>query len=306
MRMATPPRTAVAFAPAHVTGLFAPRLSARDPRARGSVGAGIVLDVGVTARARLESSSRPSVQLGSDVGSDLPISLDVARRLLRERPVHLVVKLRHDLPVGQGFGMSAAGALATAQAAGRVLGIPPRESIAVAHLADLFGRGGLGGVAAILGGGFEIRRRPGIPPWGSVEHARFPYPVVVGWTGAPLPSPSLLGDEALRARASRAAAAGLRRLLRAPTADRLLTESERFTDAMDLEDDRLRRVIVRLRAPDVRVGQAMFGRSFFAVGLTPAAHRRVRAAVAALGLESVTTRVSRRGAFVAPPSSKLF
>src|SRR5271154_6986697 len=60
-RVATPPmgrragrgetRRARAFAPAHVTGYFSPDLGSRDPRGRGSVGAGLVLDAGAVAEA---------------------------------------------------------------------------------------------------------------------------------------------------------------------------------------------------------------------------------------------------------------
>ncbi|MCI4320431.1 MAG: hypothetical protein L3K23_09955 [Thermoplasmata archaeon] len=304
--MPTPPRSAVAFAPGHVTGLFAPRLEARDPRARGSIGAGIVLDVGVRARARRSSAARATVEIRSGSRRDLPISRDVATRLVGDRPVRVVVDLEHELPIGQGFGMSAAGALATALSVGKVLGTPKGAAVAVAHLADLFGGGGLGGVAAILGGGMEVRKSAGVPPWGRVTHRSFLRPIVLAVTGPPLPSPPLLRDRRFRSRVESAASTGLKALSSNLASDRFLQEAERFTDRLGLADATLRGGLRALRAADIRVSQAMFGRSLFAVAESPAAHERLLGKMERLGLTALVVAASRRGAAVLPRSAKHF
>jgi pantoate kinase len=244
------------------------------------------------------------VEIRSAVGGRLPISRDVATRLIGERPVRVVVELEHQLPIGQGFGMSAAGALATALSVGRVLGEPRGRSVTLAHLADLFGGGGLGGVSAILGGGLEVRRTPGVPPFGRVEHRSFLRPIVLAVTGPPLPSPPLLRDRRFRTRVDRAAAVGLKALLGNTTTDRFLTEAERFADRLGLADVRLKRIVRSLRAEDIRVSQAMFGRSLFAVAESPAAHERLLRKLARLGLPAVVVSASKRGATVATRSSK--
>ena len=180
-----------AFAPGHVTGVFRPDASQRDPRARGSVGAGLVLELGVWGKARFSPGARSRVRVVADCRTPLPISEEVARRLAPEASGTLTVRLTHELPIGQGFGMSAAGALATALAVGSLSGRPRSKAIDVAHLADLFGGGGLGGVAAILGGGLEVRTRPGgLPPFGHVTHRSFPPALLVGVIGRPISSPS--------------------------------------------------------------------------------------------------------------------
>src|SRR5580692_2923567 len=99
-----------AFAPGHITGFFVPDLTARDPRRRGSTGAGIVLDRGVAARAPFDPSGPTPLRLSSRPRMALPISRDVAQRLRVGTPGSLEILLDHDLPVGQGLGMSAAGA----------------------------------------------------------------------------------------------------------------------------------------------------------------------------------------------------
>jgi len=270
------------------------------------VGAGLVLDLGVRARARRARATRPTVELRSALGSDLPISREVAERLVGDRPVRVIVDLEHQLPVGQGFGMSAAGALATALAVGRVLGVSRSHAVSVAHLADLFGGGGLGGVASILGGGMEIRRAPGIPPFGRVQHREFLRPIVLAVTGSPLPSPALLRDRRFRARVDRVAAAGLTALAGHLSTDRFLAEAERFADRLGLADARLRKEMRALRSEDIRVSQAMFGRSLFAVAESPAAHQRLLGKMARRRLPAIVVSASKSGGRVASRGGKVF
>jgi len=264
-----------AFAPAHVTGFFAPDVSARDPRGRGSVGAGVVLEAGVTATARYLASRVQRVHVRAPEGADLPISLDVARRFVGERRGVFDVDLTHDLPIGQGFGTSAAGALATGLAMASLLGLPRRRATETAHLADLFGGGGLGGVAAILGGGMELRTRPGLPPSGRVLRYAFAPSIVLSVVGPPLPSPPLLRDPLFLDRVRAAAGAAVQRLSRRPTSGRFLVESEEFTDALQLGSRRLRGTIDAVRRTGARCAQAMLGESLFAVPATAEVRRAV-------------------------------
>jgi pantoate kinase len=295
-------RAARAFAPGHLTGLFAPAESGPDPRARGSVGAGLVLDAGVHAFARFRPGGPSKVRIRGDAGSAFPISYDVAHRLLAGRPGTLGVELRHELPIGQGFGMSAAGALATSFAVATVLGVPRTRAIEIAHLADLFGGGGLGGVAAILEGGFELRERPGIPPYGRVRHRPLEVPIFVSVVGRPVPSPDLLADPAFLRRVERAAAPGLARLLSRPSLEAFLEASERFTDALRLGSVKLRRVIPELRATGSPVAQAMFGESLFAVPGTEGARTRLIEAFERLKLPALELGTGRTGARADPRS----
>ncbi len=263
-----------AFAPAHVTGFFSPRLEAPDPRARGSIGGGLVLDVGVRAEATWTPGAVPRLITLGLPARQLEISREVARRLLARRPGRLTITYEQDLPTGQGFGSSSAGALSTALAAGRAMGLPRSDAVQVAHLADLFGRGGLGGVAAILGGGMELRLRPGIPPWGWVLRRRFPGPVWVGSVGPPIRSPRVLRDPRLTTRFANGAEL-LLQVARDPTPEAFWAAAEGFTDAVELGPRPLRDLIRGLRRRGAHAAQAMFGSSFFAAPTGRAAPRRL-------------------------------
>ncbi|HKS59670.1 MAG TPA: hypothetical protein VJS68_02705, partial [Thermoplasmata archaeon] len=206
-----------AWAPGHVTGLFTPELEAPDPRARGSTGAGLVLDLGVTAVASRERSDSLSLEVASDLGIPLPISTQAARTLLAVRKGRFTVLLRHDLPVGQGFGMSAAGALATGLSIAGLIGLSRSRAVEAAHRAELRFGGGLGGVAATLGGGLEIRTRAGLPPRGQVRRIPKRDRVLLAIGGPPIPTPSRLADRKLLQQLRVAGSSGLARLATEPT-----------------------------------------------------------------------------------------
>ncbi len=289
-------RHARAFAPAHVTGIFRPAETGRDPRARGSLGAGIVLDAGVHATATFQPASRRTVRVRADVRRPLPISEEVARRLFPAGNGTVTVQLRHELPIGQGFGLSAAGATATALAVARLFGVPRSGAVETAHLADLFGGGGLGGVASIVGGGgLEFRSRAGIPPWGEVEHSPLAGSVFVGLVGGPIPSPSVLRSPAALARIARASD-GLDALLARPTVDGFFAASERFTDRAGLSTPALRAVLRALRRRGARAGQAMFGRSFFARPGGPTSRAAIIEWLRAARVPTIELGAARRGA----------
>lgn len=286
---------ASAFAPGHVTGVFRPDTAHRDPRGRGSVGAGVVLELGAGAEVRFSPGPRSRVRVIGDGPGPWPISEDVARRLAPSVSGSLTVRLTHELPVGQGFGMSAAGALATALAVGAVSGHARGHAVRVAHLADLFGGGGLGGVAAILGGGLEVRSRAGIPPFGEVAHRPFPRALLVGIVGRPIPSPSVLGDPAAIRRITEASR-GWARLGRNPTPERFFELSERFTDRAGLASAAVVRNIRALRRRGASACQAMFGESFFALPRSEAARAACLDWLQSEGIHAVEIHAAKTGA----------
>ncbi len=197
--------------------------------------------------------------------------------------------------------MSAAGALATALAVSGVLGRPRAKAIEVAHLSDLFGGGGLGGVAAILGGGLEFRRTPGVPPFGNVRRLPWAPSVFVGVVGDPMPSPQRLQNARFLQKVG-ARAGELDSLLEHPDPARFFRTCERFTDRMGVASTRLRRTLWDLRADGAWAFQAMFGESFLAAPRTAPARGRVIRGLRARGIRAVEVRVAAHGARRLPSS----
>ncbi len=289
-------RYARAYAPGHVTGVFRPASSGRDPRGVGSVGAGLVLDLGAVAEVSWDPLARRRLDAQSTQGQSLPITSEAVEHLRASYPGRIRVTVRPALPVGQGFGMSAAGTLATSLAVASLLNVRRSRAIETAHLAELFGRGGLGGVPAILGGGLEVRRRPGVPPFGEVWHLPWdPAPLFLVRVGPPIPSPRILGDPRWLGRIERASE-GLEGLMRQPSRDGFLELSERFTDRLELGSLAFHRTVRALRRTGNWVAQAMFGNTLFVVPRSAHAREGLLQWLTNHGVAAVETNVGRHGA----------
>src|SRR2546428_6053338 len=126
-----------AFCPGHVTAFFEV-VEDPDPRKKGSRGAGLCLSLGVRTVARVREAPRTSIDIlvnGRRQKAD--VTQAVADKILRNGSFEVKILSESPLPVSQGFGVSAAGALRTAPPLGGALrrGTPPAEIVTNAHQA---------------------------------------------------------------------------------------------------------------------------------------------------------------------------
>ena len=159
----------------HLTLLFTVDDQAEDPNFQGSLGAGICVSDGVEAIARgQEGAYSLSVRFLSGEG-DSNMYQQVLDLLCEEIPqiseLNWEIAIKMTLPPSQGFGMSAAGAIAAACAFQRAIGQPHEESqrraYSIAHRVERMNSTGLGDVTALSAGGVERRLIPGSPYSGS-------------------------------------------------------------------------------------------------------------------------------------------
>ena len=140
----------------------------------GSRGVGIRLSLGARAEVVPRDDGEVIVTLDGEV-SDAPVTRAVAS--IMAPGTGFDISIDNDLPVSQGFGMSAAGAIAAGLAIADVAGMSRSEAFAAAHVAEVRCGGGLGDVSAIVGGrDVPIRTVAGLPPHGAVRNAGFKIP----------------------------------------------------------------------------------------------------------------------------------
>jgi pantoate kinase len=276
--------TSRAFAPGHVSALFAVHDEAPDLLAKGSRGAGWSVDRG--AHAAVERAAATHV-LVDGAEAPAPVTRDALAGLAPGRPLR--VELRLGLPVGQGFGMSAAGTLAACLAATHELGLDPDLALAAAHAAEVAAGTGLGDAVGSWVGAAEVRLRPGVPPVGQVLRVeppgawRFAFCVL----GPGIATPGIIRDAAWKARTralgdavvDRVAAAG-----RALAWDQILREGNRFSRELGLMPPALAAAGAAL-PPGTPWGQSMLGNVLWAAvrGGEGQAAAAVRAALAGRG-----------------------
>ncbi len=167
------------------------------------------------------------------------------------------------LPIGAGFGMSAAALLAVTTAVNRLhnLSLSEGEVAALAHEAEVVHRTGLGDVAACRGGGFVCRKGPGIDAE-IVRHYE-PGATIAAVTLGPLSTASVLSSpgqmEAIRAAFPEGCP---------ETLEELLQFSRRFAEKSGLISPDVRSVLAACDEAGVLASMTMLGNGVFAYGDT--------------------------------------
>lgn len=193
-----------AWAPAHISALFSLH-TGREMGDTGSIGAGFCLAGGVTADVDVEiGPGRKTFRINGEM-AHLPVT-ETAVSILEsraEKRLSGTFDIHTPYPASQGFGISAAGTLATSLAVSDLLSLPDEEGWLAAHSAEIVNRTGLGDVVAEINGGGILRIKAGLPAHGG-EVARFRLlnrgseaGIIAVVMGGKLRTDSVLGDPAL-------------------------------------------------------------------------------------------------------------
>jgi len=271
-----------AWVPSHITGFFAAKRQ-DDPQKSGSIGCGLALALGATTT--IETSPKTEIVLNGQV-SEAPVSRYVVDRLARS-PVR--VKTELDMPLGAGFGASGAGALGCAYAlnAHFDLGLTANQAAAVAHVAEVTNRTGLGDVIGQNTGGLVMRLKPGAPGIGQVDRIPVPPLKVDYVVRGPISTKEVLSDQAMMKAVNTAGEAALKDLLKRPTLRDFMLLSRRFTVQAGLASDWALDAIEAVEAAGGMASMIMLGDGIFAFGGHPA--------LSSFG-EVHSTAISQRGA----------
>jgi len=188
-----------AYCPGHVTGFFVIEDGSRIPEKMGSRGVGFCTELGAVADVS-ETDGKTGIFFG-ETEVDAPVTCRALKLLAPG--IEFDVSIEHQAPMGQGFGMSAAGTFASCLAAAVELGIqdPKYAALKATHRAEVENRTGLGDAVAQSLGGFVHRLEPGIPPYGELEVLRIPQKEVVFCIlGPPIKTSAVLSDQEARRR----------------------------------------------------------------------------------------------------------
>lgn len=273
-------RTAVAFSPGHISGYFR-RIEGIGPEDTGSVGAGVVISEGV--RSTVEEARATSVRVvrqGHASAGSPPVEYALERL-----GVAACVTTECRLPIGAGFGLSAAALLATLTAANRLfdLDLSADEVAARAHEAEVLHRTGLGDVAASISGGVVCRKGAGIHA--DITRIYPEEPLYAVSLGA-LPTASVLSSSGTMARIAAAFPDRCPRDL----AD-FCWLSRGFAEKSRLVAPGVRRVLEACDAERVPASMTMLGNGVFATG------GAAEEVLSRFG-EVYTLHVARRGAYL--------
>lgn len=229
----------------------------------GSIGAGIVITEGVTAT--VQHAETPSIILRqravngtiSTISHASPPLTSIMERL----GVTASIKTECHLPIGAGFGLSAAALLASATALNSLfsLGLTPWDIARHSHEIEVEQRTGLGDVAAAQGGGRVIRHGPGIDA--RIERIfDLPEPLYSVSFG-PIHTPTVLGSPSQMENVSRAFPSS-------PPIHALdfFNKSKQFAEQSGLMTNSVKKVFCICDQENVPAGMTMLGEGVFAYG----------------------------------------
>lgn len=252
-----------AFSPGHITCFFAPSgPSEGNALSRGSVGAGIRTSLGATVEICERSGSGHRIVMDG-VSASASVTEKLLERMAPGRGFEVFIE--NQLPCSEGFGMSAAGAIAAALCLSEIVGTSEQQAYEQAHLAEINGGGGLGDVSAISCLEHQpVRIRPGIPPYGEVigtgvEFRSLSFVVL----GPKMHTGQTLGNPEVFSKISEYGKIGLNEYLEDPSEDALFGISNRFSSVCGLESDEVKNAIHRLNENGFRSAMCMLGNSIF-------------------------------------------
>jgi len=211
-----------AFSPGSVTLFFEIMNEHKDPLRVGSRGVGVCVSLGAITNVQEGKELRIYVN-----GKTLKNSIqeDIARAYGFEGTISTELQL----PVSQGFGMSAAAALSTSLAIAKLKNATYLQAAQLAHRAEVERKSGLGDVASQYEGGFTLRLKEGIHPYGIVDRLFFPHiPITLVKLKEGIETREVLKDENMRKRIKKEGHRAMEKFLKMPTLENAIKIARDF------------------------------------------------------------------------------
>lgn len=250
-----------AFCPGHISGYFLPVIH-DDPTLSGSIGAGIVISEGVRVTAEKSDTSSVRIFQTDRTGQPhkIPDSSPLLMDLMRCMQVTASLETSCHLPIGAGYGMSAAALLGAVHALNVLydLGLCSPDCARIAHRIEVMHRSGLGDVAACQGGGYVVRKTPG--PDGEIIRHQDPRPLYA-LTIRPIRTSSVLSSPELMKRITMAFPKRIPERL-----EDIMTLSREFAEMSGLIPDEIMPVLSACDDAHIPASMTMLGCGVFALG----------------------------------------
>jgi pantoate kinase len=268
-----------AFSPAGVSSFFeicdrtAEGNLIDDPEHIGARGGGFALDKGVTTEVSLAEAKRNCINVfinGSPCQeADTTKSVVTALLAKTSQAYHVTIKHRVDVPIGAGFGTSAAGALGTALALSNALGLnfTYNQLGRIAHVAEVKCRTGLGTVGPLMYGGCGLTLEPGAPGIASLDQIPVSpdYRIVAG-TFRPYPTKEMLSSQEKKEVINERGQRTLKKILANPSLKNFMRACKEFAVGTGLATERVQKLIdVTENAGAVGAAQNMLGEAVHAL-----------------------------------------
>lgn len=263
--------------PSHITGFFE-IIDNPDPLKKGSRGAGLVLDKGILTEVVVRDGEGVTVKVNGELESPLSSvtykTVDIVGDSFPLEGKKIDVSHDFEIPVGSGFGVSAACALGTSLGIAKALKLPLtfNKSAAMAHLAEIEIKSGLGDVIAEVTGGLAIRLKEGAPGYGVTDKVLLTQGeeyYIISKTLGEIETSTIIEDPIWKGKINRTGKTLLNQLLETPDIQTFFKLSRRFAEETSLMSLELKEVVNILDEETIGASMAMLGNTAFALSKTP-------------------------------------
>lgn len=247
----------------------------QNPLQQGSKGGGFALAKGVstTVHASPSSSTEITVAINDNI-EDARTTKTLVEMLLSKQSQSYHIKIEHkiDVPIGAGFGTSAAGAFSCGLALASALKLPLtyNEIAQVAHVADITCNTGLGTVEGLAIGGLALVVRSGAIGYGVVDRIPLaPDLQIVAGVFEPIEKTSVLLSEHKLQIINEIARKTMRQILSDPNPANFMASCKNFALQSGLASSRIKNLITRAeKAGAIGATQNMIGEAVHALTST--------------------------------------
>ncbi|MGB9853867.1 MAG: pantoate kinase [Candidatus Bathyarchaeales archaeon] len=294
-------KSAKAFSPAGISSFFEicdtlpDGTPIKDLEKVGARGGGFGFQKGVTTEVSVSEAEKNSISIFIN-GRDAPeaeTTKTVVQMLLAKSNEKYSVTVKHwvEVPIGAGFGSSAAGALSAALALSKALdlNLTYNQIGRIAHIAEVKCKTGLGTVGPLMLGGCILTKEPGAPETAVID--RIPisadYVVVAGVFGS-TPTKEVLSSPEKRLAVNRWGRETLEKILAEPSLENFLQCCRLFAEKTGFVTENVRKLFrVADEAGAIGAAQNMVGEAVHALAISENAERVTQAFKRVLPKENV-------------------
>ena len=268
------------FAPSHITGFFE-IIDHQHPLKRGSCGAGVAIDTGVITNLQIvdteyQDSLEVDVRInGIHDAKNATITFKTLELMERDFNISSLISGRKilvnheiEVPIGAGYGTSAACALGTALAIAKILEleITFNRAASMAHLAEIEMKSGLGDVVAEVNGGITFRLKEGAPGVAITDKMILDNDLyVISKSLGGIETSKIIGDPVHKKRINTTGRHMLKELLKNPDPETFLKLSKRFAMETGLLSSEVMDIITIFEEETIGASMAMLGNTAFAL-----------------------------------------
>lgn len=265
------------FVPSHITGFFE-IIDNENPLKKGSRGAGVVMDMGVITETKISEGSGIKIKIN---GKNDPVNatitektIEIIKRSFSLDNKKIIIKHEVQVPIGAGFGTSAAFALGTAFGISNILKLPLTFNGAaqIAHIAEVEMKSGLGDVIGELSGGMVLRLKGGAPGIGITDKLLLDKEedlYIISKCLGEIKTADIIEDPLYREKINSVGRELLLKLIHDPEPEKLMSLSRKFAQKTGLISGEVFEIIKTLEDEAIGASMAMLGNTAFAISKNP-------------------------------------